>query len=82
MSVPVRPPVWSVSNLPPGRTDARLTAQKAFFQAARSGQTVAAVARTSGPSRARAAQAAGAVTADPAAADKPLRPGSIIDILI
>ena len=80
MTVPIRPPVWppAPSGLPPGQNDARLTAQKAFFHAARSGQAAAAIPA---PNVAPAASAV-SPTADGPAADKPLRPGSLLDIRV
>lgn len=87
MTVPVRPPVWPPApSIQPGRTDARLTAQKAFFEAARAAQaTTVAKAADIGPSpRAGAAQATKPVaqTAADAAAERLPRPGSILDIRV
>jgi len=81
MTVPIRPPVWPPAPaLSPGRTDARLTAQKAFFQAARAGQAPAA-ASAAPTASATPAKAVTPTTAD-APPDRLPRPGSIIDIRV
>jgi hypothetical protein len=80
MTVPIRPPVWPPAPaFSPGRTDTRLTAQKAFFQAARAGQAAAGAAPL--PASAAPTKAAMPTSAD-APPDRLPRPGSIIDILV
>jgi hypothetical protein len=79
MVAPVRPPVWPVAPSPiaPGRADARMTAQKAFFQAALAGKPVAAApvsVAPAGPTSRGGAEAP--------AVDRIPRPGSIVDILV
>ena len=84
MSIAFATPVWppAPSGPPPGQNDARLTAQKAFFQAARSGQTVA-TAPTNAPAPSGAPVARVLLqTSDDPPAEQPLRPGSIIDIRV
>jgi hypothetical protein len=84
----VRPPTWPATpapaqSAPAGRSDARMAAQKAFFEAALAGKVApAAVAELS--QAARAAQAVRAVTATETqtAAERLPRPGSIIDIWV
>ncbi len=79
-TLPVRPPVWPPApQIQPGRADARIAAQKAFFQAALAGQPVEAPAATP---VATAAQATRAVAATAESADALPRPGSIIDIKV
>ena len=88
MALPVRPAVWppAPADVRPGRNDARLAAQEAFFEAALAGQPAAA-AKVAAPqespraSAAQAVRAAGKVEADTAAAQLP-RPGSIVDIWV
>jgi hypothetical protein len=88
MAAPIRPPVWppAPSNIQPGRNDARVAAQKAFFEAALSGRpnpTLAQEARDDAAPRASAAQAARSVAATEArAADRLPPPGSIVNILV
>ena len=93
MALPVRPQVWpqaqtsvQAANVRPGRNDARLAAQKAFFEAALAGAKPAAAAE---PERERAQptatpfQAARSVAATEArAADRLPPPGSIVNILV
>jgi hypothetical protein len=91
---PVRPQVWppAQTNIQPGRNDARLSAQKAFFEAALAGKTGGASAQTAAqataqPSpdapRASAAHAARSVADVQArATDRIPPPGSIINILV
>ena len=87
MALPVRPAVWppAPADVRPGRNDARLAAQKAFFEAAMAGQANAApkAAATEAPraSAAQAVRAAGKVEAD-TAADRLPKSGSIIDIWV
>jgi hypothetical protein len=85
MALPIRSPAWPPASgqtpVQPGRNDARLAAQKAFFEAALAGkvtaqtQTEAGVATTVQPVRASAAS-------DAPASDNIPRPGSIIDIWV
>ena len=96
MAVPVRPQVWpqaqtsvQASNVRPGRNDARLSAQKAFFEAALAGAKPAATAAAAEPERERAQptatpfQAARSAAATEArAADRLPPPGSIVNILV
>jgi hypothetical protein len=87
-AAPVRPPVWppAPNNVRPGRNDARLSAQKAFFEAAlagAAGSTVAQEAKGESAPRASAAQAARTVAAtETRAADRLPPPGSILNILV
>lgn len=94
MAVPVRPQVWpqaqtsvQAANIRPGRNDARLSAQKAFFEAALAGAKPAA-ASAAEPERERAQPTAtpfqasrAAAAAEARVADKP-PPGSIVNILV
>ena len=91
-ALPVRPPVWppapanaaaSPGASAPGRADARLSAQKAFFEAALAGKVPPSAPAADAP-RASAAQAVRAATQIEAdtAADKLPRPGSLIDIWV
>ena len=89
MALPVvRPPTWPAAptpapSAPADRSDARMAAQKAFFEAALAGKV--APFATAEPSRAaRAAEAVRAVTATETqtAAERLPRPGSIIDIWV
>jgi hypothetical protein len=93
MALPVRPQVWppAPSDIKPGRNDARLAAQKAFFDAALAGKPGAATAQPatarveSAPDRpiASAPQAVRSVAAAEArATDRIPPPGSIINILV
>jgi hypothetical protein len=101
MAVPVRPPIWpqvqthlaqsqatqvQAAGVRPGRNDARLSAQKAFFEAALAGKPAPAAAEAQ-PERAapaatplQAVRAAEAVEAR--AADRLPPPGSIVNILV
>ncbi len=95
MAVPVRPQVWpqaqtsvQASNVRPGRNDARLSAQKAFFEAALAGAKPAA-ASAAEPERERAQPTAtpfqatrAAAAAEARAADRLPPPGSIVNILV
>ena len=97
MAAPVRPPAWppaqsgvlasvQASSVRPGRNDARLAAQKAFFEAALAGKTAAAAASPE-PERASPAatplQATRAAAATEArAADRLPPPGSIVNIVV
>jgi hypothetical protein len=89
-AAPIRPPVWppAQTNIQPGRNDARLAAQKAFFEAALAGapkpKASAASPVSDEPSpRAAPAQAARSVAAAAAsAADRLPPPGSIVNILV
>jgi predicted component of type VI protein secretion system len=93
MAAPVRPPVWppattavQTANVRPGRNDARLTAQKAFFEAALGGKS--AVAAAAEPERRAAPQvsamhaARSAAATEAGAADRLPPPGSIVNILV
>jgi hypothetical protein len=88
MAAPIRPPAWppAPSNIQPGRNDARVSAQKAFFEAALAGRpnpTLAQEARDDAAPRASAAQAVRTVAATEArAADRLPPPGSIVNILV
>jgi hypothetical protein len=94
MALPVRPQVWppAPTNVAPGKNDARLAAQKAFFEAALAGKTGGASAQapsmaSADPSPARptasAAQAVRSVADVQARAmDRLPPPGSIINILV
>jgi hypothetical protein len=91
MAAPIRPPVWppAQTDLKPGRNDARMAAQKAFFEAALAGKstaTISAAAASSAPpaaSGATPAQAAPSFAATEArAADRLPPPGSIVNILV
>ena len=78
----IRPPQWPVvqtrAPATPARQDARIAAQKAFFEAAMAGKTAKAPDQDPQPrTRARAFQAS--AQAEP---DKIPRPGSIIDIWV
>ena len=97
MAAPVRPPAWpqaqaltqtsvNAAGVRPGRNDARLTAQKAFFEAALAGKPAAkaeaAPEQAAGP-RASPMQAARSVASTEArAADRLPPPGSIVNILV
>jgi hypothetical protein len=88
MTAPVRPPVWppAQTDLKPGRNDTRMSAQKAFFEAALAGKPNPAAATTStqltAPT-ASPAQAAPSFAATAArAADRLAPPGSIVNILV
>jgi hypothetical protein len=97
MAAPVRPPAWpqvqanaqtsvQAANIRPGRNDARLSAQKAFFEAALAGKP-AATAAPAEPERAAPAatplQATrAAAAAEARAADRLPPPGSIVNILV
>ena len=97
MAVPVRPQVWpqvqtsvQASNVRPGRNDARLSAQKAFFEAALAGAKPAtAAAAAAEPERERAQPTAtpfqatrAAAATEARAADRLPPPGSIVNILV
>ena len=83
MALPVRPPSWPVvqPQAQPVRADARVSAQKAFFEAALAGkiapQTVQADPAATAAPRPRAA-----ASAPPEPGEKIPRPGSIIDIWV
>jgi hypothetical protein len=86
MAAPVRPSVWppAPSNIQPGRNDARVAAQKAFFEAALAGRPAPPPETPAdGPPRATAAQAVRSVSAiEASATDRIPPPGSIINILV
>ena len=86
MAAPVRPSVWppAPSNIQPGRNDARVAAQKAFFEAALAGKPAPPPeTEAGGPPRATAAQAVRSVAAVEArATDRIPPPGSIVNILV
>ena len=86
---PIRPPVWplapaTVAPARLGRADARLTAQKAFFEAALAGKTEAATPPDARPApRAAPAEAAKAVAAaDARVQDHLPPPGSVLNIVV
>ena len=83
MALPVRPPSWPVvqPQAQPVRSDARLSAQKAFFEAALAGK-VAPQSLQPEPAPASAARARAAAPTQPEAGEKIPRPGSIIDIWV
>jgi hypothetical protein len=91
-SAPIRPQVWppAQTNIQPGRNDARLAAQKAFFEAALAGApkpAASAAAQTASADRdtprASPAQAVRSVAATAAStADRLPPPGSIVNILV
>jgi hypothetical protein len=88
MAAPIRPPVWppAPTNIQPGRNDARLAAQKAFFEAALAGTGApkARAAMDQDPSpKATPAQAVRSVAATEAlATDRLPPPGSILNVLV
>jgi hypothetical protein len=96
MAVPVRPPVWpqaqtsvQAANIRPGRNDARLSAQKAFFEAALAGAKPATAAAAAESERERAQPTAtpfqatrAAAATEARAADRLPPPGSIVNILV
>jgi hypothetical protein len=94
VAAPVRPPIWpqaqtsvQAQNVRPGRNDARLAAQKAFFEAALAGKPAAAAAPQAEPERAAPAatplQATRLAAATEArGADRLPPPGSVINILV
>jgi hypothetical protein len=95
MAVPVRPPVWpqaqtsvQAANIRPGRNDARLAAQKAFFEAALGGAKPASAAsiepeqQRASPSATPFQAARAASAAEARATDKLPPPGSIVNILV
>ena len=90
VAAPVRPPVWpqaqtsvQAANVRPGRNDARLAAQKAFFEAALAGKPAAAAEPERTASAATPLQATRAAAATEArAADRLPPPGSIVNILV
>jgi hypothetical protein len=85
-TAPIRPQVWppAPTDIRPGRNDARVAAQKAFFEAALAGKPAARAAEpppaspTASP--AQAIRTAAAIEAT--AADRLPPPGSIINILV
>ena len=83
---PIRQAAWPTApaNIPPTRADARLTAQKAFFEAALTGNaTPAADVAPSASPRAGPAQGARAVAeAEARAQDRLPPPGSLLNILV
>ena len=90
-AAPIRPPVWPLAptSVAPakfelGRADARLTAQKAFFEAALAGKAEAATAADPQPApRAAPAQAAkAAAAADARVQDRLPPPGSVLNIVV
>jgi hypothetical protein len=86
MAAPIRPPVWPLapSTIHPGRADTRLTAQKAFFEAALAGKTepVAQAIASHEPRAAPAQAARAAAETEARALDRLPPPGSILDILV
>lgn len=83
MALPVRPPSWPVvqPQAQPVRPDARLTAQKAFFEAALAGKVAPQLAQPEQTATAAPRPRATAI-AEPGAGDSIPRPGSIIDIWV
>ncbi len=88
-AAPIRPPVWPLAptNGAPaklGRADVRLTAQKAFFEAALAGKAEAATPSDARPApRVAPAQAASAVAAaDARVQDRLPPPGSVLNIVV
>jgi hypothetical protein len=84
-ALPVRPPVWppAPTNVAPGRADARLSAQKAFFEAALAGKTAASAPAADAPRASPAQAVRAAIQVEAAtAADKLPRPGSLLDIWV
>jgi len=85
---PVRPQVWppAPSDIRPGRNDVRAAAQKAFFDAALSGQggkvVAQAEARPDRPTASASEGARSAAAAEARATDRLPPPGSIINILV
>ncbi|HEY1751643.1 MAG TPA: hypothetical protein VGG29_10280 [Caulobacteraceae bacterium] len=88
-AAPIRPPVWppAPSDIKPGRNDARVAAQKAFFEAALAGRPAPRPAVQAEPAPAtptatpaQAIRSAAAVEAR--AMDKLPPPGSIVNILV
>jgi hypothetical protein len=88
MAAPIRPPVWPPvqTDLKPGRNDARMAAQKAFFEAALAGKAQPRpepAASGSAQATASPAQAARTVAAaETRATDRLPPPGSILNILV
>jgi hypothetical protein len=98
MAAPIRPPVWPQSQalvqtgvqtggVRPGRNDVRLTAQKAFFEAALAGKPAVAAAepaqaQTAGPRASPTQAARSAAPAEASAPDRLPPPGSIVNILV
>jgi len=91
MAAPIRPPVWppAQTDLKPGRNDARMAAQKAFFEAALAGKSSAATAAVATPATQPAGPSATPTQAAPSfaatearAADRLPPPGSIVNILV
>ena len=94
MAAPVRPPAWpqvassaqasvQAAGIRPGRNDARLAAQKAFFEAALTGKPAVAVEPERTAPAATPLQATRAAAATEArAADRLPPPGSIVDIMV
>jgi len=87
MAAPIRPPVWppAQTDLKPGRNDARMAAQKAFFEAALAGKpkpAAATFAEPAAPSASPAQAAPSFAAADARAADRLPPPGSLLNILV
>jgi hypothetical protein len=98
MAVPVRPPVWpqaqaltqtsvNAAAIRPGRNDARLAAQKAFFEAALAGKPAAMATAEPAPALVSPGAtplvgARSAAAAEARAADRLPPPGSIVNILV
>ena len=83
---PVRPQVWPPAQptIQPGRNDARLVAQKAFFEAALGGKarTAAAEPAPDRPTTAAPQAIRSVAAAEARATDRLPPPGSIINILV
>ena len=83
MALPVRPPSWPVVVRPeaqPARNDARVSAQKAFFEAALAGKVAPQTVQLDETVVPRPRAASAAPERDPG--DKFPRPGSIVDIWV
>jgi len=87
MALPIRPQVWppAQTNIPPGRNDARVSAQKAFFEAALAGKPMArpeTAAASAAPTATPAQAVRGVAAAEARATDRLPPPGSILNILV
>ena len=82
MALPVRPPSWPVvqPQAQPVRADARISAQKAFFEAALAGKVAPQTVQLEETPVPRPRAAAPSPGRDPG--DKIPRPGSIVDIWV
>jgi hypothetical protein len=84
MALPVRPASWPAvqPQAQPVRADARVSAQKAFFEAALAGKVATQTVEPTETQRAAAPRPSRMAAPDADAADKFPRPGSIIDIWV